>query len=106
MGWERQKATIYQFINRITLRERNQGEPHLSIVVELEAHAIMNLVILEGDVVLVDGVPLLNPDLLGPSTRLRGDKLLQVADCVVIVALHSDLLPQTVVQHHLNHLRN
>ena len=40
-----------------------------SIVVELKAHAIMNLVIPEGDVVLVNGVPLLDSDLFGPSTR-------------------------------------
>ena len=42
----------------------------------------MDLVVLEGDVVLVDGVPLLDADLLGPRAALRGDQLLQVADRV------------------------
>ena len=37
------------------------------VVVELEAHAIVNLVILESDVVFVDVVPLLDPNLVGPS---------------------------------------
>ena len=44
----------------------------------------MYLVILEGDVVLVDVVPLLNADLLGTRARLRRHQLLQVADRVVL----------------------
>lgn len=37
---------------------------------------------------LVDGVPLLDSDLLWSGADLRGDELLQVADRVVFVALH------------------
>ncbi|KAJ6432863.1 hypothetical protein OIU84_019988 [Salix udensis] len=74
------------------------------VVVELEAHAIMNLVILEGNMVFVNGVPLLNPDLLSPGTGLCRHELLEIADGVVFVALHSHFLPQTIVQHHLQHL--
>ena len=74
------------------------------VVVELEAHAIVDLVILEGDMILVDGVPLLDADLVGPGARLCRHELLQVADGVVVVALHTHLLPQSIVQHHLDHL--
>lgn len=62
------------------------------VVVELETHAVVDLVILEGDVVLVDVVPLLDAELLRSRARLRRDELLQVADGVVLVALDADLL--------------
>jgi len=75
------------------------------VVVELEAHAIMNLVILEGNMVLIDVVPLLDPDLLSSGTGLCRHELLEVADRVVVVALHSHFLSQTIVQHHLQHLQ-
>ena len=75
-----------------------------SVVVELETHAVVDLVVLESDVVFVDVVPLLDPNLLGLGSGLSCHELLEVADGVVLVALHSDLLPQPVVQHHLDHL--
>jgi len=75
------------------------------VVVELEAHAIMNLVILEGNMVFIDVVPLLDPDLLSSGTGLGRHELLEVADRVVVVALHSHFLSQTIVQHHLQHLQ-
>ena len=53
--------------------------------------------------VLVDGVPLLEDDLLPASSRLSGDELLQVADGIVGVALHADFLPQTIVASNFNH---
>lgn len=40
---------------------------------------------------LVDGIPLLDPDLFWSGADLRGDELLEVADGVVFVALHSHL---------------
>lgn len=82
-----------------------QTRPTFLVVVELEAHAVVDLVVAEGDVVLVDGVPLLDADLLGPGARLRRHELLEVADGVVLVALDPHLLPQPVVEHHLDHLR-
>ena len=75
------------------------------VVVELEAHAVVDLVVLEGDVVLVDSVPLLDADLVRSGTRLGRHQLLQVADGVVIVALHTHLLAKPIVEHHLYHLR-
>ena len=47
----------------------------------------------------------LDPDLVGARPRLRRHQPLQVADRVVLVALDAHLLPQAVVQHHLDHLR-
>ena len=45
-------------------------------VVELEAHAVMDLVVPEGDVVLLDGKPLLDADLVGARAGLRRHQLL------------------------------
>lgn len=53
----------------------------------------MDLVVLEGDVILVDGVPLLDSDLIGSGAGLGRHQLLKVTDGVVLVALHPDLLP-------------
>ena len=58
------------------------------VVVELQAHAVVDLVVLQRDVVLVDGIPLLDPQLLGARADLRGQQLLQVADGVVLAARH------------------
>ncbi|KAI5666271.1 hypothetical protein M9H77_16124 [Catharanthus roseus] len=62
-------------------------------------------IVFESDVILVDGVPLLNSDLLSSGSSLSSHELLEVSDGVVVVALHPDLLTQPIVQHHLNHLR-
>jgi hypothetical protein len=47
----------------------------------------------------------MDADLLGARPRLRRNQLLEVADGVVLVALDPHLLPQAVIQHHLDHLR-
>ena len=51
----------------------------------------MDLVVLKRDVVLVDGVPLLDAQLLRPRASLRGQQFLQVADGVLGVALDVEL---------------
>ena len=88
-------------IQKIKYPERSEN---YLIVVEFKAHAIVDFVIPQSNMILVDIVPFLNPNLLGSSPSLSSHKLLQVADGVVLVALHSHLLPQTIVQHHLDHL--
>lgn len=60
------------------------------VVVELETHAAVDLVILEGDVVLVD--------LVSSGAGLGGNELLEITDSVVLVALQPHLLPQPVVR--------
>lgn len=64
----------------------------------------MNLVVLQSDMVLINGIPLLNSDLFSPSSSLSSHELLEISDGVVIVALDADLLPKTIVQHNLDHL--
>lgn len=91
------------FSTRIDVIAENSSGP--LVVVELEAHAVMDFIVLEGDVVLVDVVPLLDPNLVGSGTRLSSHELLEVAYGVILVALHLHLLPETIVQHHLNHLQ-
>ena len=58
-----------------------------SIVVQLQTHAVVDLVVIKRDVILVDSVPLLDPDLLPPRARLRRDELLQVAHGVVLTVM-------------------
>ena len=65
--------------------------------VELEAHAVVYLIVLERYVVLVDRIPLLDAQLLGSCARLRREQLLQIAHRVVWVALDADLLAEAVV---------
>lgn len=74
------------------------------IVVELKAHPVVDLVVLEGDMILVYVVPFLDADLVRPRPSLSGHQFLQIADGVILVALHPHLLPQPIVQHHLDHL--
>ncbi|KAF4358439.1 hypothetical protein F8388_018303 [Cannabis sativa] len=47
-----------------------------SVVVELEAHAVMDLVVLESDMVFVDVVPLLNSNLISSGSGLSRHQLL------------------------------
>ena len=63
----------------------------------------MDLVILEPDVVLEDGVPLLEDNLVPAGSGLGGDELLEVADGVVFVALDSHLLAQSVINGNFDH---
>jgi len=65
----------------------------------------MDFVVFQGDVILVDVVPFLDSDLIGASSSLSSDELLEVANGVILVAFHPNLLPQPIVEHHLDHLR-
>jgi len=73
------------------------GARALSRTVELKAHAIVDLVVVQRDVILVHSVPLLDAQLLRPRARLRREQFLQVADGVVRVALDADLLAKAIV---------
>lgn len=96
------------------------------VVVKLETHAVMNLVVSKGDMILVYGVPLLDPDLVRPRASLSSDKLLQIANRVILtacavrqrlstqpalsgnnsghlLALHPHFLAQPVIQDHFDH---
>ena len=73
-------------------------------VVQLEAHAIVDLIVAQRDMVLVHRVPLLDLDAVGPCACLRCNHFLQVADRVVLVDLHAHSAAQTVVADHFNHM--
>jgi len=72
--------------------------------VKLESHAGVDRVIGEGDVVLVDVVPLLNAQLVGAGACHCGNDHLQLSDGVVGAALDPDLLAKTIVEDDLDHL--
>ncbi len=44
------------------------------LVVQFQVHSVVNFVVLQGDVILVDGVPLLKDNLLPVSSRLSGNQ--------------------------------
>lgn len=94
------------------------------VVIKLEAHAVVDLVVLERDVVLVDRVPLLrtrralvkivcarctarsaclDAKLLSLRTTLRRKQLLQIAHRILRVALDANLLAEPIVTDHLDH---
>lgn len=75
-----------------------------NVYAQLQTHTVVYLVILERDVILVYRVPLLYSQLLRSCTELRGGQFLEIADGIVLVALDPDLLPEAIVQNHLDHL--
>ena len=89
-AWQRVKHT-----RRLRVIEKDRQRAALTI--ELQAHAVVDLVVLKSDVVLVDGVPFLNPQLLRPRTRLRREELLQITDRIIFVALDANLLAEAVI---------
>jgi hypothetical protein len=46
--------------------------------------------------ILVDGVPLLKANLFRTSSTLGGNKLLQVAYCIIRIALNSDFSAEPI----------
>ena len=62
------------------------GESSNLVVVQLEAHAVVDFVILKRDVVLKYVVPLLDADLLRSCASLSCHQLLQVTDRVILTA--------------------
>ena len=47
------------------------------MVIQLEVHSVVDFVVLKRDVVLEDGVPLLQDDLVPAGARLSGDQFLK-----------------------------
>lgn len=61
------------------------------------------LTIRESNVVFVYRVPLFQDDLVVSSAGLCRNKLLEVSDCVIRVALHTNLLAQAIVASDFQH---
>ena len=73
------------------------------IVVQFQSHAIVDLVVLEGDVVFVYSVPFLNPDLFRTRTRLSCDQFLQITYRIIFIAFYTNFLTQTVITDYFDH---
>ena len=73
------------------------------VVVHFQAHAVVNLVVLQGDVVFEHCVPFLNSNLFRARTHLRCNQLFQIANGVVLIDLHAHFFPQTVVANDFDH---
>ena len=84
------------------LNKRKQS----SVVKQLESHTVVNFVVRERDVVFVDDVPFLQFEFLWSCSCLCCDKFLEVADGIILVTLHMDLLSQTVVDDDFKHTPN
>lgn len=52
-------------------------------IVHLKAHPIVNLIVIQGNVILIDGVPFLQHNLLGCGSNLRRNQLLDVSNQVI-----------------------
>ena len=83
------------------LNKRKQS----SVVKQLESHTVVNFVVRERDVVFVDDVPFLQFEFLWSGSCLCCDKFLEVADGIILVTLHTDLLAQTVVDDDFKHTK-
>jgi len=85
----------YKFFNCCIQNHKLSGEKGIValLVVQLQIHPVMDLVIFQSDVVLEDGVPLLQHDLVPLGSGLSRDQLLEVPDGVVLVALNANFLP-------------
>lgn len=57
-----------------------------SVVVQLQPHAILNLIVRQRDVVFVDSVPLLYANFVCTRPSLGSHQLLQVTNCVIFAA--------------------
>jgi hypothetical protein len=66
----------------------------------MQRRASNNLMVLAH---LIHCVPLLYSYLLRPRANLCSNELLQVTDCVVLIALHSNLLAEPIIADDLYH---
>ena len=98
VGTFRQPMKAWQRVQHTgRLRVIEEDRQRAVLTIQLQAHAVVDLVVLQSDVVLVDGVPFLNPQLLRPRTRLRREELLQITDRIIFVAFDANLFAEAVI---------
>lgn len=61
----------------------------------------MYFIVPDGDVILEDGVPLLEHNLVPPGARLCCNQLLEVANGVIRIAFDSNLFAESIIARHL-----
>jgi hypothetical protein len=66
-------------------------------------HQQLQLTILYSDVILEDGVPLLENNLLTPCSSLCRNEFLEIPDRIILVTFDPDLLSQPIVTSYFNH---
>lgn len=64
------RATINRLVSTHSGQQRTMNNHH--VYSQFQSHSIMNLIVLECDVILVNSVPLLDLELLGPCAQLGG----------------------------------
>jgi len=74
--------------------------------IHLQAHPIVDLVIGEGDMILIYGIPFLKLDLLGVCASLCSDEALQIAHSIIWAALDPHFAPKSIVGDDFNHGRH
>lgn len=88
-------TSVIHLIQYLHMADRLQEHSHACcprghrrlVVIQLQAHAVLNFVVSERDVVFVDVVPFLYPDLVWPGASLGSNKLLKISNRVIFTAL-------------------
>jgi len=73
------------------------------LVVQLQIHAVVNLVVAKRDMVFEDGVPLLEDDSVMFRSRLSSNQFLQITNRVILVAFYAYFLSQAIIARDFNH---
>ena len=71
---------------------------------QLQTHSVVDFIVLQCNVILVDGVPFLDTKLFGPRPQLCRRQFLEIPNGVVFVAFDAHLFAETVVQNYFNHI--
>lgn len=72
-----------------------------SLVIQFKVHPVMYFIVTNGDVILEDGVPLLEHNLVPSGARLRSNQLLEVANGVIWIAFDSNFFAESIIACHL-----
>jgi len=79
-----------------------EGVSFNQCLIHLQTHSIVDLIISQGDMILIRCIPFLQLDLGCVRAGLSSDEFLEVTDRIVGAAFYSDLSPETVISNHFN----
>lgn len=75
-----------------------------SLVIQFKIHPIFNFIISKCHMILIDGVPFLQHNLFCPCSCLSCYQLLQIANAIIFIALHSHLFTKSIITCYLKHV--
>lgn len=101
IGFEKETRGIN---TRVRVEQCERGWSSALGIVEFERATVVNLVVIESNVVLENGVPLLENDLIVSCSCLRCNKFFQITDGILWIALNSDFFTQSVVNDNFYHI--